>query len=50
MTQTNISFLFGRNVDAERLAQAVSILAEAGLVASQAVETEGRPATVWSAK
>ena len=50
MTQTNISFLFGRNVDAERLAQAVSLLAEGGLIASQAVETEGRSATVWSAK
>jgi hypothetical protein len=49
-TQTNISSLFGRNVDSERLAQAVSLLAEAGLISSQAIETEGRSATLWSAK
>jgi len=50
MTQTAINYLFGRNISAERIASALSLLAEAGLGVSQEVETAGRPATVWSAK
>lgn len=51
MTQTEIyAGLFGSNRSAEQIAQALSLLAEAGLAVSQEVETAGRPVTIWSAK
>ena len=50
MTQTAINYLFGRNVSAERIESALSLLIEAGLIVAQEVETGGRPATLWSAK
>ncbi|MCH8921495.1 MAG: hypothetical protein IIA23_12450, partial [Chloroflexi bacterium] len=51
MTQTNIyDGLFGSNRSAERIAQALSLLAELGLAASQEIETAGRPVTIWAAK
>ena len=51
MTQTDIyDGLFGSKRSAERIGQALSLLAEAGLAASQPLETGGRPATVWSAR
>ena len=51
MTQTNIyDGLFGSNRSAERIAQALSLLAELGLAASQEIETAGRPVRIWSAR
>jgi hypothetical protein len=51
MTQTGInSGLFGRNVQAGRIAQALGLLLEAGLVGSEPQETEGRAATLWRAR
>jgi len=50
MTQTAINYLFGRNVSADRIANALSLLIEANLIVAQEVETSGRPATLWSAK
>ena len=51
LTQTAIySDIFSRHVSAERIARALGLLVEFDLVESKTVETEGRPATVWSAK
>lgn len=51
MTQTGIyDGLFGSKRSAERIAQALSLLTEAGLASSQEIETGGRPATIWSTK
>jgi hypothetical protein len=49
LSQTAIRDLFSRNVKADRIARALSILAEAGLVASETAETGGRPSTTWRA-
>ncbi len=54
MTQTGIyDGLFASNRSAERIAQALSLLAEAGLATAQTVEPTGkagRPMTIWSAR
>ncbi|KKK70392.1 hypothetical protein LCGC14_2924460, partial [marine sediment metagenome] len=50
MTQTTINYLFGRNINADRIAKAISLLQEGDYVQSQTTETDGRPATTWSAK
>ena len=48
LDQTAIRDLFSRHVKAERLAQALALLAEAGLVTSEKTQTGGRPSTTWS--
>jgi Protein of unknown function (DUF3987) len=49
MDQTGISALFGRNLKASRLAQALSRLAESGLIIGEKTATGGRPSTTWRA-
>ena len=49
MTQTAMRDLFSRHVKAGRLAQALALLTEAGLVSSKQTQTGGRPTTTWSA-
>ncbi len=51
MTKTVIyDGLFGSHRSAERIAQALALLAELGLVVEQEIETGGRPAKIWAAK
>lgn len=51
LTQTDIySGLFGRHHSADRIARALSILQDTGLVASESQETQGRPVTVWRSR
>lgn len=47
MSQTALSDLFGRNVNARRLTNALQSLARAGHIRSQQVDTGGRPRTEW---
>ena len=46
---TAIRDLFSRHVKAERLAEALTLLAEAGLATSEKIQTSGRPSTTWRA-
>ncbi len=48
-SQTEISTIFLRHVDANRIARALETLLQAGLVAKERQETEGRTKTVWRA-
>lgn len=49
LTQTEISELFGRHVEAGKITRALQSLQLAGLAASQKRGTGGRSATVWKA-
>ncbi len=49
MAQNEVVDLFGRNVGAARLSQALETLVSAGRIRSTRVETGGRPRTVWEA-
>lgn len=48
-TRTQISEMFGRNVDANRLARGLQPLQRAGLAMSEERPTAGRPAVIWRA-
>jgi len=49
MTDTQISSLFGRHMSAARLDQAKGVLAAAGYIHCEEVETVGRPTRIWKA-
>jgi hypothetical protein len=50
-TQTSIYVdLFSSHRSAERIAQALALLAELGLVVEREIETGGRPAKIWAAR
>jgi hypothetical protein len=49
MTRTEISYLFGRNISSERIAQALSLLLGAGRVGRKTHKTGGRQAERWFA-
>jgi len=48
-SQTELSALFGRHVEANRIARALETLERAGLVTYERQGTEGRTKTVWRA-
>jgi hypothetical protein len=50
LTRTEISNLCGRNRSAARIAAALGILQERGLIASRKEQTQGRPVEVWFTK
>jgi hypothetical protein len=47
LTRTQISTVFGRNLDAARLALALSTLERTGKATKTVRDTGGRPAEVW---
>ena len=47
LSETEVSQLFGRNLDAKRLERAKALLAVKGLAHRVTVETGGRPRVVW---
>ncbi len=49
-TRTAINALFGRNVAASRISQALSLLFSSGKAVFERRETDGRPVEVWMAK
>jgi hypothetical protein len=48
-SQTDLSALFGRHIEANRIDRALETLLRAGLVTSERQETEGRTKTIWHA-
>lgn len=48
-SQTDLSALFGRHIEANRIARALETLLRAQLVTSERQETEGRTKTIWHA-
>lgn len=49
LTRTQIRDLLGRHAAAERIAQALTLLASLGVASHQPVSTEGRPTQLWRA-
>jgi hypothetical protein len=47
LTDTQLSDLFGRHISAARLGRAKAALVAAGLIHSEAIETDGRPRMTW---
>ncbi len=47
MTQTALHAAFGRNLSADKLAAALTLLQEHGRITSEARKTSGRPSLVW---
>ena len=50
LTRTQIRDLFGRNMDADRLEQALVLLEQAGYARRVTEQTGGRPAERWFAR
>lgn len=50
LSRTEISAAFGRNMSASRINTALAMLASAGRVTNELVQTEGRPIEQWYAK
>lgn len=48
MTETTIHALFNRNVSAARIQDALNVLLGHGLVTMNQIDTQGRPARLWS--